>query len=172
MKAPHKGFLRGWGDLLAGLARPSFNLQNVSWDLNILQDSFLFPHLCQQLDSAGRFWLSWEGGSQRVIQLPVSEWSQICSSSTHIRIGVGSNYDSEGAVFTDTLLATKSLWEFAKQICEESCLFPKERCLLGIRLPPVYFQICSSLVPSVRSFLQPKTQRSEVRKMVWIAPSL
>lgn len=102
------------------------SLQDVGWDPNISQGSFLFSRPCQESDSTGGFRITcpgktgarggWSSLSQSRPESAAStrprarklvlllELADTCTRT--------SADDSEGAVFTDTLL-TKSLWQFA-----------------------------------------------------------
>lgn len=121
-------------------------MQDVGWDLNISQGSFLFPCPCQESGSAGVFRImcpgepgaggGWSSLSQswpesaaptrpRARNLVLLlELADMCARITAD--------DSEGAVFTDTLPSTKSLQEFGFTLQNPyvtCCLSPREICL-------------------------------------------
>lgn len=167
----------GWENLLACLGSPSFSLQNVGWDLNISQGSFLFPHLCQESASAGGFRLTCPGKTGA--RGRCSSLSQSCPESaapTQVRaltllllleLSVNVHTDQSPRLrrccfykhFADYKVAVRVWLYLAKPVCKTCCLSPEESCLLAIKPAAVYTQICSSLVPSISSSLKSKTFR-------------
>lgn len=155
-------FLGGGENLLPCLGRSGVSLQDVGWDLNISQGSFLFPRLCQESDSAGVFWITCPGkmGARGGwSSLSQSDW--ICSSNTPKRMktgfvaGVGRYMYEDHSwwlrrcwFFTNTLLTTKSLWEFGFTMQN-----PYVKCIAFPQEKSVCFQICFSLVPAVNAEL-------------------
>lgn len=169
--------LGGGKNLLACLGSLSFSLQNVGWDLNISQGSFLFPHLCQESASAGGFRLTCPGKmGARGRCSSLSQSYPKSAAPTQVRalmllllleLAVNVHEDQSPWLrrccfykhFANYRVTVRVWLYLAKPVCKKHCLSPEESCLLAIKPAAVYSQICSSLVPSISSSLKSKTFR-------------
>lgn len=167
----------GGKNLLACLGSLSFSLQNVGWDLNISQGSFLFPHLCQESASAGGFRLTCPGKmGARGRCSSLSQSYPKSAAPTQVRalmllllleLAVNVHEDQSPWLrrccfykhFANYRVTVRVWLYLAKPVCKKHCLSPEESCLLAIKPAAVYSQICSSLVPSISSSLKSKTFR-------------